>query len=54
MLLSFETGFNLVNATVVCVTLEGISGLNDGWSPKRLSAYLLHCIETQTLVHAEI
>ena len=27
MLLSFQTGFNLVNATVVCVILESISGL---------------------------
>ena len=25
--LSFQTGFNLVNATVVCVILESISGL---------------------------
>ena len=27
MLLSFQTGFNLVNAAVVCATLESISGL---------------------------
>ena len=25
--LSFQTGFNLVNAAVVCAVLEGISGL---------------------------
>ena len=27
MLLSFQTGFNLVNATVVCAILETVSGL---------------------------
>ena len=27
ILLSFQTGFNLVNATVVCALLESISGL---------------------------
>ena len=27
MLLSFQTGFNLVNASVICAILEGISGL---------------------------
>ena len=27
ILLSFQAGFNLVNATVVCVILESISGL---------------------------
>ena len=27
MLLSFQTGFNLVNAVIVCATLENISGL---------------------------
>ena len=27
ILLSFQTGFNLVNAAVVCATLESISGL---------------------------
>ena len=27
ILLSFQTGFNLVNAAVVCAVLEGISGL---------------------------
>ena len=27
MLLSFQTGFNLVNAAVVCAILESISGL---------------------------
>ena len=27
MLLSFQTGFNLVNAAVVCALLENISGL---------------------------
>ena len=27
MLLSFQTGFNLVNASVVCALLESISGL---------------------------
>ena len=27
MLLSFQTGFNLVNAAVVCAVLENISGL---------------------------
>ena len=27
MLLSFQTGFNLVNAAVVCANLESISGL---------------------------
>ena len=27
MFLSFQTGFNLVNATVVCAILESISGL---------------------------
>ena len=27
MLLSFQTGFNLVNAAIVCAILENISGL---------------------------
>ena len=28
MLLSFQTGFNLVNAAIVCAILESISGLD--------------------------
>ena len=28
LLLSFQTGFNLVNAAVVCAILESISGLD--------------------------
>ena len=30
VLLSFQTGFNLVNAVVVCAILESISGRNSG------------------------
>ena len=39
MLLLFQTGFNLVNATVVCVILESISGLepsSDTTEPRHL------------------
>ena len=40
MLLSFQTGLNLVNAAVVCAILEGISGLepsSDTTEPRYLT-----------------
>ena len=33
MLLSFQTGFSLVNAAVVCAILDSISGLEPQLSP---------------------
>ena len=60
-LLSFQAGFNLVNATVVCVILESISGLEPSSliteprylqldSLKLLSIYFYLCVNATSVV----
>ena len=44
MLLSFQTGFNLVNAAVVCAVLESISGLE---SSSVITDYIIIRAKTQ-------
>ena len=61
ILLSFQAGFNLVNATVVCVILESISGLEPSSliteprylqldSLKLLSIYFDLCVDATSVV----
>ena len=40
-LLSFQTGFSLVNAAVVCANLESISGLETLFSYSKLKVMLV-------------
>ena len=57
ILLSFKTGFNLVNAAVVCAILESISGLEPSAqvleacdSLKLLSIYFDFCVDATGVV----
>ena len=57
ILLSFKTGFNLVNAAVVCAILESISGLEPSAqvleacdSLKLLSIYFDFCVDATGIV----
>ena len=43
----FQTGFNLVNAAVVCAILEGISGLEP---PSDITAQLLQAFDCPKLL----
>ena len=41
MLLAFQIGLNLVNAAVVCVILESISGLDrQAWNSRQIQLYI--------------
>ena len=53
ILLSFQTGFNLVNAAVVCAILESISGLEPSSvisEPKYLKIVTVSCFYPFTLI----
>ena len=54
MLLSFPTGYNPVNAAVVCTVLESISGLEPlsvmSDCPKFLPTYINLCIDSTDAV----
>ena len=53
MLLSFQTGFNLVNTAVVCVILESISGLEptlDTTEPRYLKLVTVSSFSPFTLI----
>ena len=53
MLLSFETGFVLVNAAVVCIVLESISGLEPSslvTQPRYLKLVIVSSFYSFTLI----